>query len=152
MLVTVPNAVSGVAAWITPLKLIPLRVELVNETVPPPGFQLPGTVTQSYTIPVGTAGATIISFVDPLAPGSITIEKTAPAGSQSTVFHFTITCTGPSNTYHVQVMGTGSVTQSITTPSVAKKTSSWSVRNTHEGALDSCTQTATRAPAPAAAA
>src|SRR5205823_7692204 len=70
------------------------------------------TVTHSFTIPVGTTGATIINFVDPLAPGSIKIEKTAPAGAQSTVFHFTITCTNPSNVYHVQVTGTGSVTQS----------------------------------------
>ena len=83
----------------------------VTETVPPPGFQLPDTVTHSFTIPVGTTGATIINFVDPLAPGSIKIEKTAPAGAQSTVFHFTITCTNPSNVYHVQVTGSGSVTQ-----------------------------------------
>src|SRR5438132_1320637 len=84
----------------------------VTETVPPPGFQLPDTVTHSFTIPVGTAGATIINFVDPLAPGSIKIEKTAPAGAQSTVFHFTITCTSPSNVYHVQITGTGTATQS----------------------------------------
>src|SRR5438067_997172 len=84
----------------------------VTETVPPPGFQLPDTVTHSFTIPVGTTGATIINFVDPLAPGSIKIEKTAPAGAQSTVFHFTITCTNPSNVYHVQITGTGAVTQS----------------------------------------
>src|SRR5205807_2538981 len=84
----------------------------VTETDPPPGFQLPDTVTHSFTIPVGTSGATIINFVDPLAPGSIKIEKTAPAGSQSTVFHFTITCTNPSNVYHVQVTGSNSVTQS----------------------------------------
>src|SRR5205823_1573576 len=70
------------------------------------------TVTHSFTIPVGTTGATIINFVDPLAPGSIKIEKTAPAGAQSTVFHFTITCTNPSNVYHVQITGTGTVTQS----------------------------------------
>src|SRR5437588_529981 len=84
----------------------------VTETDPPPGFQLPDTVTHSFTIPVGTSGATIINFVDPLAPGSIKIEKTAPAGAQSTVFHFTITCTNPSNVYHVQITGTGTVTQS----------------------------------------
>src|SRR5207248_99154 len=83
----------------------------VTETVPPPGFQLPDTVTHSFTIPVGTTGATIINFVDPLAPGSIKIEKTAPAGAQSTVFHFTITCTNPSNVYHVQITGSGTVTQ-----------------------------------------
>ena len=83
----------------------------VTEITPPAGFQLPGTVTQSFTIPIGTAGPTVISFVDPLAPGSITINKTAPAGAGSTVFHFTITCTDPANVYHVQVTGSGSVTQ-----------------------------------------
>src|SRR5438874_1938835 len=88
----------------------------VTETVPPPGFQLPDTVTHSFTIPVGTAGATIINFVDPLAPGSIKIEKTAPAGAQSTVFHFTITCTSPSNVYHVQITGTGTATRGDVQP------------------------------------
>ena len=83
----------------------------VTETVAPPGYQLPATVTQSFTIPIGTTGAVLINFIDPLAPGSITIQKTAPAGAQSTVFHFTITCTNPTNVYHVQVTGTGSVTQ-----------------------------------------
>src|SRR5205823_5102102 len=42
----------------------------------------------------------------------VTIEKTAPASHQSTVFHFTITCTNPTNVYHVQVTGSHSVTQS----------------------------------------
>jgi LPXTG-motif cell wall-anchored protein len=84
----------------------------VTETVPPPGYQLPDIVTHSFTIPIGTSGATIINFIDPLAPGSIRIEKTAPSSQQSTVFHFTITCTNPDNVYHAQVTGTGSVTVS----------------------------------------
>jgi len=51
----------------------------VTETDPPPGFQLPDTVTHSFTIPVGTSGATIINFVDPLAPGSIVITLSSGA-------------------------------------------------------------------------
>jgi len=84
----------------------------ITETSPPSGYELPPTVTQTVTIPVGTGGATVYKFLDPPSPGSIEIDKTAPAAEQSTVFHFTITCTGPSNTYHVQVTGTNNVTQS----------------------------------------
>jgi hypothetical protein len=84
----------------------------VTETVPPPGYQLPDTVTHSFTIPVGSSGATIINFVDPLAPGSIKIVKVAPASQSSTVFHFEIDCTNPTNTYTATITGSGNATVS----------------------------------------
>jgi hypothetical protein len=82
----------------------------VTETEPPHGYQLPGTVTQTITIPVGSAGATVYKFLDPPAPGSVHIHKNAPASQQSTVFNFDITCTNPTHTYSTSITGTGDST------------------------------------------
>jgi LPXTG-motif cell wall-anchored protein len=61
--------------------------------------------------PVGSNETVTVTVTNTLAPGSVTIEKTAPASEQTTLFNFTITCTNPDNVYHVHVTGTDSVTQ-----------------------------------------
>jgi hypothetical protein len=82
----------------------------VTETSPPAGYDLPSTVTQTITIPTGTSGATIYKFLDPPSPGSIKIVKVAPASQSATVFHFSIDCTHPNNTYTAQITGSGNTT------------------------------------------
>jgi uncharacterized protein DUF5979 len=82
----------------------------ITETDPPSGYELPATVTQTVTIPVGTGGATVYKFLDPPSPGSVHIHKNAPASQQSTVFNFDITCTSPSHTYQTSITGTGDST------------------------------------------
>ena len=82
----------------------------VTETDPPSGYDLPSTVTQTITIPTGTSGATIYKFLDPPSPGSVKIVKVAPASQSATVFHFSIDCTNPTNTYSAQITGSGNTT------------------------------------------
>ncbi|MCA1833691.1 MAG: DUF5979 domain-containing protein [Actinomycetota bacterium] len=65
----------------------------VTEVTPPPGYSLPTVLTQTITIASATT-PTVISFLDPPAPGSLKILKTSPtAGS----FTFNIACTGDVN-------------------------------------------------------
>ena len=78
----------------------------VTETDPPAGYSLPGVVTHTLTIS-DPITPTVITFLDPPAPGSVKIHKIAPESQQSTVFDFNITCTIPSHTYQTTVTGTG---------------------------------------------
>jgi LPXTG-motif cell wall-anchored protein len=69
----------------------------VTEVSPPPGYSLPTTVTQTVTI---GATQTVVSFLDPPAPGSLKIVKASPAAG---TFTFNIACTNPTNAYVLNV-------------------------------------------------
>ncbi len=83
---------------------------VVTEITPPAGYGMPADVDQIVTI-TSAFTATVFSFLDPPAPGSLTITKVAPAGSTQQ-FTFTINCTNPTNTYSLTITGSGSATQS----------------------------------------
>src|SRR5207248_1935413 len=72
----------------------------------------PPVIAPSGAFTVAANQSVTVTVTNTLAPGAVTITKTAPAGRQAAVFHFTITCTHPSNVYHLQVTGSGSVSQS----------------------------------------